>query len=484
MSLKKILHPLSVLLIVLTAGSLIVFEWIRASRISFTHDESYSYLHYVHMNVFDILSMKHAFTNNHILNSVLMKYSEVLFGASELTLRLPNLLAFLIYLFCCFRSLNAYCKNLILPFFLVLLMNPYLLEFFSLARGYGLSIAFMCMSLFHLWRFLITNSSRQLIWFNTGALLAVLSNLTLLNYYMAALITLNIVAWMQNNDRQKTNFFRFNRINFIFIVVLVAFLYEPVRRLAKKNMLDFGGKNGFVSDTISTVINDLAYEQSLPDDLLVILKTVVALILLVIFIIPMVKFRQKDFSFFKKYPHLVSANLVTLFIAASCTAQHYLLGNDFYINRFALFLYPLLAFNLLFFLAYLYDEKAKFYVTAISVIFSAVLVLNCITRLNLSYTRDWRYDADSKLVMQFLEQKHKKNPDKKISLGISWLFEPTTNFYRYIWNMDYVYPTNRSGPSGNYDYYYIDQAGDLPELKNKKMLFKTPVSNAVLKAAY
>jgi hypothetical protein len=49
--------------------------------------------------------------------------------------------------------------------------------------------------------------------------------------------------------------------------------------------------------------------------------------------------------------------------------------------------------------------------------------------------------------------------------------------------MDYVYPTNRSGPLGNYNYYYIEQRADLPELKDKKVLFRTPVSNAVLKAA-
>jgi hypothetical protein len=361
-------------------------------------------------------------------------------------------------------------------------MNPYLLDFFGLARGYGLSIAFMLVSLFHLWRFLSTNSPGQLVWFNIGALLAVLSNLTLLNYYVAALITLNAIAWMQNRE-QKTNFIRLNRINFIFAIVFVAFLYEPIRRLAKKNLLDFGGKNGFVSDTIATVINDLAYEQNLPDFLLLILKIIVTFILLAILILSIFKVRKKDFSFFKKYPHLISVNLITLLIAAACMAQHYLLGNDFYINRFALFLYPLLAFNLLFFLDYLYNEKTKFYIGTISLILSMALALNCISKLNLTHSRDWRYDADSKLVMQFLRQEHENNKDKKISLGISWLFEPTTNFYRYIWNMDYVYPTNRSGPLGNYNYYYIEQRADLPELKDKKVLFRTPVSNAVLKAA-
>jgi hypothetical protein len=437
------------------------------------------------MNVFDILAMKNPFTNNHILNSVMMKYSEALFGASEFTLRLPNLLAFLIYLSYCFRSLNIYCKNLVLPFFLVLIMNPYLLDFFSLARGYGLSIAFMCMSLFHLWRFLSTNAPGQLIWFNAAALPAVLSNLTLLNYYVAALITINIISWIQNKDAgQRTNFFQLNRINFLFLILFVVFLYEPVRRLAKKNMLDFGGKNGFVSDTITTVINDLAYEQALPEALLIALKIMVTSLLLIIFVITILKLGKKDLPFFKKYPHLVSVNLITLIIAVSCTIQHYLLGNDFYINRFALFLYPLLAFNVLFFLFYLYNEKTKFYIGGISLVLSSALVFNCIPKLNLSYSRDWRYDADSKLVMQFLEQEHEKNKDKKIPLGISWLFEPATNFYRYIWNMDYVYPTNRSGPSGNYEYYYyIEWESDPAELRNKKVLFRTPVSNAVLKTA-
>jgi hypothetical protein len=484
MNLKKILYPASALLAALAACLLAYFEWSKASHLSFTHDESYSYLHYVHMNVFDILSMKHAFTNNHILNSVLMKYSEILFGTSESTLRLPNILAFDIYLLYCFRSVNVYCKNLLLPFFLVLLMNPYLLDFFSLARGYGLSIGFMCLSLFHLWRFLSTGVSKQLTWFNAGALLAVLSNLTLLNYYVAALATMNIILWAQNRkNAQSVNFFRVNRINFIFIIVFVAFLYEPIRRLAKKNMLDFGGKDGFVSDTISTVINDLAYGQALPETLLIILEYAISLLLLGIFIISVLKLRQKNISFFKNYPHMVSVNLITLIIAASCIAQHYLLGNDFYIHRFALFLYPLFAFNLLFFLAYLYNEKTKTAIVTVSLSLSAVLILNCIPKLNLAYCSDWRYDADTRMVMQFLKQEHEKNPGKKISLGISWLFEPTTNFYRYAWNMDYVYPTNRSGPAGHYNYFYIEQSADSAQVRNYKTLFTTPVSNAILKAA-
>ncbi len=77
----------------------------KASLTSFTHDESYTYLHYVHQPVKDIITYKDPFTNNHILNTLLMKVSEKAFGNSEIVLRLPNILSLVIYL----RNKSKFC---------------------------------------------------------------------------------------------------------------------------------------------------------------------------------------------------------------------------------------------------------------------------------------------------------------------------------------------------------------------------------------
>jgi len=82
---------------IITGCGLLVYIIYKAWFLSFTHDESYTYLHYVHQNFMDIISYKTPYTNNHILNTVLIKYCESLFGKSELIFRLPNIAAFIIY---------------------------------------------------------------------------------------------------------------------------------------------------------------------------------------------------------------------------------------------------------------------------------------------------------------------------------------------------------------------------------------------------
>ena len=70
---------------------LVAFVSIKASIASFTHDESYSYLRFVGQSFFEIISYDTPYTNNHILNTLLMKCFDLLFGTSELALRAPNI---------------------------------------------------------------------------------------------------------------------------------------------------------------------------------------------------------------------------------------------------------------------------------------------------------------------------------------------------------------------------------------------------------
>jgi uncharacterized membrane protein len=115
----------------------------RAARVSFTYDESYSYFHFVGAPLRTVLFFQGDVTeNNHSLNSLLMTLSARVAGNSELALRLPNVLAFVGYaaavLFLVCRFQNAVSRILCA---VLLLMNPFVLELFSLARGYGLALA-------------------------------------------------------------------------------------------------------------------------------------------------------------------------------------------------------------------------------------------------------------------------------------------------------------------------------------------------------
>lgn len=468
-------NSVQLILVILFGLGLLSTIIYKASHTSFTHDESYTYTHYVHQSFMDIISYKTPYLNNHILNTLSIKYSEELFGSSELVLRLGSILAFIVYSIFLVLLFYKYCPKLVLPFYLLATLNPYLLEFFALARGYGLSIAFMTMSIYYMSAHFTSQKNKHLILFNVGAFLSVMSNFSMLNYYASALIVYNIIVFIilkinNLNSEKRYNFYQLNNTHIISIILSGMVLYEPLRRISKMSLLDFGGKNGFWTDTVSSVIYDLFYESNI-DSYMTVLKVCVLVITIIPLIIIIKHLKQKDALFFKNHSILVFVNLIVWCIICITNIQHLVLGNDFNMHRFAIFLYPLFMLNFIFLIVYFYSQA--FIKTTISISFMCALLLcfNLYNNYNLISFKDWKWDKDTKIMMQKLILEHEKTPQKQIRLGINWLLEPTTNFYRYTWNIKWLNPTNRNGVSKYDDYWCI--------FKNDKE-YETIAKNAIL----
>ena len=473
--LKK--NSLQLALVLLAGLGLLFFIINKAYNLSFTHDESYSYLHYVHQGFMDIISYKTPYTNNHILNTVLMKYCEVFFGNSEIALRLPNILAFILYSVFAILLLYKYSPKLILPFYLLLVLNPYLLDFFALARGYGLSIGFLLMSIYYLSICFSTKQNKHLILFNVGAFLAVMSNFSLLNYYFAALIIFNVIHYIKikcdsSEEQNSFHFYKTNKINLIAVLLSGIVLYEPLRRISKKSMLDFGGKIGFMQDTVGSAIDDLFYEMHVTEFYVILLKAFILLVVFCSLILIVINIIKKEDEFFTKNIPLVLVNLILFTIVLITLFQHILLGNDFYEHRFALFFYPLFILNFIFLNSYFYNKHYKWMSLTFNYMLAILLLINLFHNHSVVYFKDWKYDQCTKLVMQQLIKEHDKLPNRKIRLGINWLFEPSTNFYRYTLNLNWLNPTHRRGINANDDYLYLFKTdSEMPMFANRTVLF-------------
>ena len=123
----------------------------RAYLLCFTWDESYSYLEYVRHSSWLQPHLNNMSANDHSLNTWLMKICSGSFGISELSLRLPNLFAHLFYLFFSTQLVRVFSSNIHkLLAFVLLNCNPYILDFFSAARGYGLSMGLIMAALYFL----------------------------------------------------------------------------------------------------------------------------------------------------------------------------------------------------------------------------------------------------------------------------------------------------------------------------------------------
>lgn len=481
---KKISLQLS--LVAMSGLGLLWYIIYKASHTSFTHDESYTYTHYVHQGFMDIISYKTPYTNNHILNTVLIKYCEVFFGSSELSLRLPNIIAFIVYSVFSALLFFKYSPKLILQFYLIMVLNPYLLDFFALARGYGLSIGFLVMSLYYLSFYFTTKQNKHLILFNIGAFLAVMSNFSLLNYYVAAIITYNIISFIESknqplNNEGSYNFLKINKIIAISVLLSGMVLFEPLRRISKQKLLDFGGKNGFMEDTVSSIIYDFFYETNVTDIYLLILKGFTLVVAYYILVLIIKNALKKNTLFFKEQITLVVVNFILFAVVLITIAQHVFLENDFYEHRFALFFYPLFALNFIFLLVLLYKKEFIWLSSFACWILVGALLVNLYVNHNLIYFKDWKYNQNTKLVMQQLVKEHKNAPSNHTRLGINWLLEPSTNFYRYTWNLKWLNPTHRRGISKHDDYFYLFTTDKKPDyLLNTTTIYLNDLSGEVL----
>lgn len=112
----------------------------RAIWVPLTYDEAASLVRYVRGDVGALLDFGVA--TNHLLNSVLTRLSHAVFGDAPWALRLPNVLAGFAFLALAARlAIEIRERAIGLAGLVLLAANPYLLDYLSLSRGYGLAIA-------------------------------------------------------------------------------------------------------------------------------------------------------------------------------------------------------------------------------------------------------------------------------------------------------------------------------------------------------
>ena len=162
----------------LLLASLFGLNIYRAAAQSITVDEAFTFTRFVAPPLAD---MAHGYdANNHVLYTLLAKVTVGLFGPHELALRLPSLLGGLLF----FVGLFLVSRRLFGDGWWLLLsvalngLNPYVLDYLSMARGYGLALGLWICALYLL---LDAGESWRRVW-AAGALmgLAILANLVFL----------------------------------------------------------------------------------------------------------------------------------------------------------------------------------------------------------------------------------------------------------------------------------------------------------------
>ena len=423
----------------------------RAYYLSFTHDEALS---------FEIILGNKAFSetaNNHFLNTFLMSICYKFFGSSEFSLRLPNILGFILYAFACFELLKNKNIFIILVGISFLLLNPYLIDFFSLARGYGLALGFFMLSLLYLLKAtqvetlnsFLKNASLTMLF----SVAACFSNLTYINANLVILLLLLISFMLVKKDFTENRKIIVLTASILFInLCCLARLVNELLKLRNAHELYYGGSNGFIADTINGLVLSSLYFRS--DHYSQLFKELLCYSIIIAYIIMLVYVILK-----KKYNKL---SVIIFFLSLMIIApliQYMFLGALLPSGRTALLYIPLMGISISLFLEYLFEASspqiARHSIQAFSFFFFFIPInYNFITNMNLNKCYDWGYDMNSKNMLLELNRIRPKT-NSHISLGITWFFEPSINFYRKTLHLDWLNEVSREGLKPENDYYYI-----------------------------
>jgi hypothetical protein len=412
------------LLALATTVALGAYVGVRAWTLSFTHDESLSYTSYVHDPFSSIALGEGTDANNHPLNTLAMKLAADLIGTSELALRWASVAAFVAYVVAVVALLRQVRLVAVRALGLALaVVNPYVLDFFSLARGYGLALALVTASAVATLTFVATPRAATAFAATASAGLAVMANYAALTCFVAVLVVIGFACLVP--DRAGKGTIAPRRLGAVLAlptagVVILGII--PAARLRSKGELYFGGDDGFWEDTVDSLVTSTLYGRDW-ELLDVMLVALLAMAVVGGAVASAVAIRRR------KLP-LHAASYVLLAVPAIVSiVQHYVLDTPFLIGRTALFFVPLFAIWLSL-AADALGRRGRLTrgITATAVVVVAACCINLATAANLSYTLDWRFDATTEDAIN--EVVEASGGAQTIDLRVSFLFQPTTNFYR------------------------------------------------------
>lgn len=154
---------------------------IRSIVVPINHDEAATFFFYVQSGSY-MPFYSHTDANNHVLNSFLANCCFHVFGSSPLSLRLPNVIAFIILIFSTYK-ISTFLNQISSKVFITaaFLLSFHWLTFYGACRGYGLSMALLILSIYFMLEYLFDSMQYKYFYLTLLAFqLAVSANLILI----------------------------------------------------------------------------------------------------------------------------------------------------------------------------------------------------------------------------------------------------------------------------------------------------------------
>jgi len=455
---------------ILFVAILFVIILLKSICVPITYDEVSSALYYPKFSVWQIMMYPDDWPSNHILNSILIKFSFSLFGNSLFAERLPNVLSFLLYAGAVWSLAKRYFQSSVFLYYAVFvcfLCNPFLLDFFGLARGYGMSNALMLMSVYFCLRYAEEGTGKPfwLAW--AFALLAAYANFTLLIFFVSldgVLFLLMAANWLQ----KKVSLSRFlTRISLLILsnLLFAAVCYNPIHKMQSTNQFSYWTSNGFFKDTLLNLVENSRYGVRYFGIQSIWFAWIISLLFTAMAALCIIKIFRSRLQVFSNL-FVISFSLLALTIATN-QLQTILLKTPNLTGRTAISYYPLFIAAFLFIL-----REGNTLFPRLVHGFSILLIVLGITHetlaLNMKMVREWWYDQNTYDVLSYLNDFRLKNHEQKVQLNTSWWFNPSFSYYIQTRKLDWLALTpyhKDVDTTSNTQFYYI-MGDDWSQLQN------------------
>lgn len=385
---------------------MLVYLLLRALYVPYIHDEAATFFHYIQKGEF-MPGTAQWDANNHLLNSLISSVIYSWFGADVFLLRLPNVLAFILYFYAgwhlSLRIRTLWMRHALLT---ALLFSHGFMEFFALNRGYGMSMAFLLAAIVLAVKWTETPRIKWIAWYGLSGFLAVSANLTLLPvlYLLDVFLLLSPLILSVS---QKRNHLILSAL--VLLVVKLPFVWFGFA-LSTRGALYYGGSD-FFNLTVQCLETMMWGMYAWWTDTLLMTVSVIAMIVFVWRLRPM--FRHRDVALL--FPFLFFASLASIF------AQHFILGINYPEDRTGMYLFPLLVLAFIFIL-----DRFPLRWLQFTGLLAVALPVHFIIHANTSYVTIWQNQGMPDRFYQFVRSDYKGDrpflaASQKL-LGFSWTF--------------------------------------------------------------
>lgn len=410
----------------------------KAFTVGITHDEAYSFWLVKTMSI----NQMGGTANNHWLNSIgIMLFTSLFQSDSVGVMRLQSLIGFMVYgaaLFSFVRHIDRVALQVL--FLSLFLLNPYVLDFFSLARGYGLSLGLQMMGFYYAYRAFKSRDKRDVLKVFIWMSLALAANYSTLYVYLA----FSAVYFLTLIQHRHTKADRVVWLTVALQLLAVATAVTNLFIIRHFGDLEFGARSSFVEDTLTSLVLSSTYGT--------ISKPVafgIAIALYAVLVIPsgVLAYRVIVRKSTMQWVHFLAVvNLIVLLIIE---ALHLVFGTPYLVWRTTTVLYPLMGVTLFFYayaLVYKYIRVTK----AMQIIAVALVLLlgsNFMGNISYRYVYEWKWNMDSYDKIETLMADIKKGgrlaPEEEVY--VSYAIGVCANYYQYLYPEGYSFHLMRYG---------------------------------------